>query len=404
MRPFTKNRWFLRATVFITIIVPISTLQVNSQSPIAPKTWVVVIDAGHGGKDPGCVGSSSKEKSIALSIALKTGAYIKQYQPDVKIVYTRDDDTFIGLYERADVANNNNADLFISIHANAVVDKRPKGTETYIMGQTMDEENLKLAMKENSVITLEDDYKTKYEGYDPNSAESFIIFSMMQNTYMKQSTDFASLVQNQFTNRVGRFNRGVKQAGYLVLWRTTMPSILVEVGFLSNLEEEKYLKTTEGQEYLASAIFRAFRQYRHTIDSRSGLISSQQAAEWIDEDKVPEKAEVKPDLNTAANTQHKKEVKVPATDDLWFGVQIASSPLGKPKSKSLFKGVDSVSTIESGERYKYIAGKFESYEEASAYRKTMTGSYPDAFVIALRKGKIVPLREAIEEKKKNTTK
>jgi N-acetylmuramoyl-L-alanine amidase len=178
---------------------------------------VVVIDPGHGGRAPGAVGARAKEKNINLAVALKTGKYISDNLKDVKVIYTRDDDTNPDLAERADVANKNKADLFISIHSNALSDKRLYGAETYVLGQTMDEANLQGAMKENSVITFEKDYETKYEGFDPSSVESYIIFSLMQNTYLRQSTEFATLIQNQFRERVGRKDRGVRQAGFVVL-------------------------------------------------------------------------------------------------------------------------------------------------------------------------------------------
>ncbi len=268
----TKIRGF-RSILMSAVIMASITMPFRIAAQHAPpvKEWTVVIDAGHGGKDPGTLGSKSKEKNVALAVALKTGKYISENLKDVRVIYTRDDDTFIGLDERAAIANRNKADIFISIHANGMDDKRPYGSETWVLGQSMDDANLKLAMKENSVITFEEDYETKYEGYDPNSVESFIIFSLMQNTYLKQSTEFASIIQSQFRDRVGRKDRGVKQAGFVVLWRSTMPSVLVELGFLSNAEEEKYLISETGQDFLASAIFRAFRDYKITIDSRSGI-------------------------------------------------------------------------------------------------------------------------------------
>ncbi|MFN2314192.1 MAG: N-acetylmuramoyl-L-alanine amidase, partial [Bacteroidales bacterium] len=249
------------------------TMPVTLWSQMVPEEneWVVVVDAGHGGRDPGAVGATSREKNINLAVALKAGKYISENLKDVKVIYTRKDDTFIGLAERAEVANRNKADIFISIHSNAISDKRFTGAETYVLGQSMDDANLQVAMKENAVITFEQDYQTKYEGYDPNSVESFIIFSLMQNTYLKQSTEFATMIQNQFRDRVGRKDRGVRQAGFVVLWRTTMPSVLIELGFISNPDEEKYLNSTQGQDYLASAIFRAFRDYKQTIDNRSGI-------------------------------------------------------------------------------------------------------------------------------------
>ncbi len=420
-------------------------------SPIK-KQWVVVIDAGHGGRDPGSIGATkSKEKNVTLDIALKTGKYIKENLKDVKVIYTRDDDTFPGLDERAEVANKNKADIFISIHANAVDDKRPTGTETWVLGQSMDDANLKVAMKENSVITYEENYQAKYEGYDPSSVESFIIFSLMQNTYLKQSTEFASAIQNQFRERVGRKDRGVKQAGFLVLWKTTMPSVLIEVGFITNAEEEKYLLSQEGQEYIASGIYRAFRDYKQTIDSRSGIttIAETKAPETdelpsepkiakvsgdsdkssvktganqaITNDKVTEPtlkevaediSEIKTETKVAvtkpagktvseakSQTTLKPPVKVEGKNDIWFMVQIAAVPKNSTQKKDSYKGIDSLTRITDGDRYKFGAGRFRFYEDAIIYRRSISGMYPDAFVIAVRNGSIIPLKDAINEAK-----
>ncbi|TFH37589.1 MAG: N-acetylmuramoyl-L-alanine amidase, partial [Bacteroidia bacterium] len=210
-------------------------------SPPAKEEWIVVIDAGHGGKDPGTVGRKSREKDLTLALALKTGKYIEDKIPGVKVIYTRTTDTFVELYKRAEIANRAKADLFISIHINGLPDSRVRGAETYAMGIHMDDGNLQVAMKENAVITLEEDYSTRYQGYDPNSSESFITFSLIQNLYLEQSLNFASYIQNQFREKIGLRDRGVKQAGFLVLWQTTMPSVLVEAGFSSNAEEEKIL-------------------------------------------------------------------------------------------------------------------------------------------------------------------
>jgi N-acetylmuramoyl-L-alanine amidase len=413
MRPVTKNWWLKDALIYLTIIVPLIGIDpVNAQSPVPYKQWVVVIDAGHGGKDPGSLGSTTKEKDIALSIALKTGGYIEKNLRDVKVIYTRDDDTFIGLDERAEVATKNNADLFISIHINASPDKKPLGTETYIMGQSKDNENLRLAMKENSVITWEDNYQTKYEGYDPNSAESFIIFSMMQNIYMKQSTLFASQVEDQFRDRVGRVDRGVKQAGFLVLWRTTMPSVLIECGFISNKEEEKYLKTVQGQEYMASGIYRAFKKYKQTIDYRSGINASLPVEEQDTETEnitiidsktsVPEQAQTQKPVSepSQAQVQETKTKVVSAPDsvsEIWFAIQIASSPKDKPKNIDALKDAGPITRLESGDRYKYVTGKYYKYDDATSYRRKISERYPDAFVIAVKGKTIIPLKDALKK-------
>ncbi len=226
----------------------------------------VVIDAGHGGHDPGTHGKISREKDIALSIALELGSIIEEYLSDVEVIYTRADDTFIPLDKRADIANKSGADLFISIHANALGNKRVSGTETYVMGTHKIESNLGVAKRENSVILMEEDYKENYAGYDPNSPESHIMFSLYQNAYLANSLYLAEKIETQFKTRVGRHSLGVKQQGFLVLWRTSMPSVLVETGFLTNEKEERFLNDKLGQTYLASAIFRAVRDYKNEIE------------------------------------------------------------------------------------------------------------------------------------------
>ncbi|MCV9385175.1 N-acetylmuramoyl-L-alanine amidase family protein [Reichenbachiella ulvae] len=234
------------------------------------KIRKIVIDAGHGGKDQGTSGDFSLEKNIALDIALETGKIINEYLPDVEVIYTRKDDSFPSLYERADIANNNHADLFISIHCNsAPYSATVHGTETYIMGLHKSDENFEVAKRENSVITLEEDSKGQYEGFDPNSPESYILFSLYQSAYQENSLRLAQNVEDQFKNRVGRRSRGVKSAGFLVLWKTSMPSILVETGFLSNEKEERELNDKLQQTYIASGIFRAFRDYKNELESKN---------------------------------------------------------------------------------------------------------------------------------------
>lgn len=240
----------------------------NPEKNAAYRVKRIVIDAGHGGKDSGTIGSFSKEKDVALAVAMKLGAIIKENIPDIEVVYTRKDDTFVPLYTRADIANKNDADLFISIHANSQKSGHSAyGTETYIMGSHTSERNFDIATKENSVILLEEDHKERYEGFDPNSPESYILFSLYQNAFFQNSLRLADLIENQFKTRVRRHSRGVKQAGLLVLWRSAMPSVLIEIGFLSNLAEEKYLNNALNQTYIASGIFRAIRDYKVEIES-----------------------------------------------------------------------------------------------------------------------------------------
>lgn len=222
---------------------------------------IVVIDAGHGGKDPGAIGKISKEKNITLGIALKVGKYLTENTDNVKVIYTRTTDVFVELKERANIANRNGADLFVSIHANTVANRNVYGAETYVMGLYKSDENLELAIKENSAILYEKDYKEKYAGYDPNSPESYIVMNLYQSAYREMSVELADNLQKQFKNRAGRKDMGVRQAGFLVLWQTTMPSILIEVGFISNKKEEAFLNSEYGQEIIASAIYRSIRDY-----------------------------------------------------------------------------------------------------------------------------------------------
>jgi N-acetylmuramoyl-L-alanine amidase len=228
---------------------------------------VVVIDAGHGGHDPGCNGGHSNEKEVTLSVALKLGKMIEDSLQDVKVVYTRKTDKFIELSERSNIANKNNADLFISIHCNANDNKEAHGTETFIMGLHKSESNLMVSKRENSVITLEKDYQNNkaYEGFDPNSPVGHIIFSLMQNAYIAQSAKFAGHVETEFQKNTPLKSRGVKQAGFLVLWKTAMPGVLIETGFLTNENDRKTLAKDSGQTVMAKSIFNALKKYKETV-------------------------------------------------------------------------------------------------------------------------------------------
>lgn len=253
----------LRTALFI---LPLFALSLTSLNVADNKVRRVVIDAGHGGKDPGCIGKMSQEKQVALDVSLRVGKYITENLPDVEVIYTRDKDFFVQLDERSRIANKAQADLFISIHANASENKGAYGTETFVMGMHKSQENLDVAMRENSSIMMEENYKDKYN-FDPNSFLSYIRLSNYQSAYQAQSLELAKKIEKQFSSRVGRHSRGVKQAGFLVLWQTSMPSVLVELGFLSNLTEEKYLNTEKGRAYMASAIYRAFKEYKQEIES-----------------------------------------------------------------------------------------------------------------------------------------
>jgi len=381
MTPFIKNvKHPVVNLSMIKIIMASCFLAFINTSYSAPeyqKKWVIVLDAGHGGKDPGALGSFSAEEKITLAIALKTGEYIEKNLKDVNVIYTRKSDVFVDLKDRANIANKSNADLFISVHANWAPSKRIAGAETFIMGLAKDEANLQVAMKENEVILLENDYSTKYEGFDPKSPESYVMFTLMQNIYQQQSTLLAAKIQSQFREKVSRNDRGVKQAGFWVLYMTTMPSVLVETGFITNPEEEKFLNSREGQDYLASAIFRACREYIEETDSKSGI-------------------------STVSGTESKDSLVKPAdsSTDLLFMVQVATSSNRRELKASNFKGLEDITEIKENDRYKYLSGKFADYAEAVKYRKVISEIYPDAFIVAVKDNKTVPLQKAIEAKKK----
>ncbi len=346
----------------------------------------IVIDAGHGGHDPGTSGKYSKEKDIALKIALEFGKYVEENFPEVKVIYTRKTDVFIELYRRAQIANENDADLFISIHCNGVRSSSPFGTETFVMGLHKSEANLEVARKENASILMEDNYSEQYDGYDPNSPEACIIFSMYQNAYLDQSLDIASKVQYQFRERVKRNDRGVKQAGFWVLYRTTMPGILVETGFLSNPDEEKFLRSELGQTYIASAIYRAFKEYKEEYESHTKALSLIVADE------------------NNSNTDQKEQLADTISNNdkgIVFMVQFFSSERDLPVNSLSFRNLKGVQKYNKDGQYKYTVGAVQSLNEASKIKKQMRKQgYRDSFVIAFNNGERIKVNEAVKLLKK----
>ncbi len=345
----------------------------------------VVIDAGHGGRDPGASGSKTREKDVVLAIGLKVGEYLNQYLPDVKVVHTRTKDVFVPLNERAELANRVNADLFVSIHANYISNPRIAGAETFVLGLHRSKENLEVAKKENSVIVMEDNYKMTYQGFDPNSPESYIIFELMQNVYLDQSIEVASLMQDQFSSRVGRRNRGVKQAGFLVLRETAMPGILVEVGFLSNRDEERFLSSGEGQTYLASAIFRAIRDYKLKYEARnSSLVQKPEPPPTI---AVPQKVVDAKEVMVTIEAEAAKDKKPEGALEYRIQVAIAKKPLGKDKGP--FALFDDVWEYREGDYYKYTTGLSYSQKEILKLLPAVREKVPDCFVVMFRNGERV---------------
>ena len=325
------------------------------------KIQTVVIDAGHGGKDAGAVGKKAKEKDITLAVAKKTGEYIKKNYPNVKVIYTRNTDVFVELMERARIANSNNADVFISIHCNSVANApKTHGVETFIMGDHRNNANLAVAKRENASILYESNVEENYGGFDPNSTEAYIAFSFIQSQFKQRSLELAEYVQNELVYKAKRGDRGVQQAGFLVLYKTAMPSILIELGFISNPTEEQYMMSKEGQDYLASAIYRAFGKYKAHYEKES--VELQQEIVQTEQPKVSDEGVV-------------------------YKVQFTtrSQPVSNPES--VYKGLKDIEYYEHNGMFKYTAGRFTKEDDAIKYKRELVKKgYKDAFVVKFENG------------------
>ena len=369
-----------------------SSSKIRNDGKYSLKT--VVVDAGHGGHDVGCLGSHSHEKDVTLAIALKLGKLIETNFEDVKVIYTRKTDVFIGLDERAAIANNHKADLFISIHCNSGP-KKAYGTETFVMGLHKTEDNLSVAKRENSSVLLEKDYEIKYDGFDPKSPESHIIFSLYQNTFLNHSLLFAAKVENQFKEK-GRFSRGVKQAGFLVLFRTTMPSVLIESGFLTNINEHKFLSSSKGQDEIASGIFYAFKDYKAEME----LSASAKGETTV----LASKDGMIPTSDSSGNPK-----KTPSTTNAeaaeaiaFFSIQITTS--GKPLSLSSgkFKNIKDAWMEEVNKSlYRYLVGKFTDLNDAKRIQAELKKEgFKDAFITGYSNGKRTSVKQVESALKK----
>lgn len=363
---------------------------------VEAKDFVLVIDAGHGGNDPGAVGKISKEKDINLKVALKVGKLIEDNCKDVKVIYTRKRDVFVTLNRRAQIANEAKADLFISIHTNAVAkNKTVKGTSTWTLGLAKSDDNLEVAKRENAVILYEDDYQTHYEGFNPNSAESYIIFEFMQDQYMSQSVRLASLVQNEFKQTGRRIDRGVHQAGFLVLKASAMPSILVELGFISTPEEERYLNTENGVNTLSKSIYQAFLTYKN-----------EQSVALANEETPTTKPAKKPESKQQITTAPKKEKAKAANNnnETVFKLQLFSTSKPLDKNDKRLKGLKNVSYYQEGGLYKYTCGDSANYDEVVRTKQQLASQYKGSFVVAFKNGKKIDVKEAVNEFNKNKKK
>jgi N-acetylmuramoyl-L-alanine amidase len=368
------------ALVGISSVLFIASSMPNSKSDAAITR--VVIDAGHGGKDPGNLGTGRykmTEKTISLNVALKVGEYIKEAFPDVEVLYTRNTDDFIPLHERTKFANTKSADLFISIHCDAFTREAARGAGSYVMGAAKTEANLRAAQRENAAMLLEKDQEANYDGFDPNSPEGLIELSLRQNAHIHQSLKFAKQVQDQMRTRVGREDRGVKQAPFWVISFTTMPSVLIELGFLTNKEEEDFLVSSTGQDYVASAIYRAFKDYKTELEHINEALQEQKPA--------------------AVEPAKKPETAITSKKDVEFKVQLLSSSNPVALKPENFYGLEGVTEFKDGNLYKYMWGSASGYEEAKELQKNVrkTG-YKGAFIVAFDADKNrIALDEALKK-------
>ncbi|MFK7782352.1 N-acetylmuramoyl-L-alanine amidase [Psychroserpens sp.] len=365
--------------IFVSIVLIFTCFLTSANSNVNAKDkFVVVLDAGHGGKDPGKPSKKGyKEKDIALKIVLAIGKELEK-NPDIKVVYTRKTDVFIGLFQRGKIANKAKADLFVSIHCNAH-NTQAYGSETYVLGLHRNETNFNVAKAENEVISYEEDYQKTYAGFDPNSPESYIGLTLMQEEYLDQSIQLASNIQKQFTHKLKRKNRGVKQAGFIVLHQTVMPSVLVETGFITNNHEGKYLNSGKGQKELATAIKDAILEYKNSVQ--------QNVSGHVFDDSTPINEDLVND-------------EVLTYDDIVFKVQIAASSRNLKAKSYNFKGLSDISKVKVGKLYKYYYGNTSDLNEIRRLETiAKEKGYTSSFVVAFKDGEQIKLSEALKTSK-----
>lgn len=379
----------------------------------------VVLDAGHGGRDPGNLGTrryNTVERDITLAVTLKLGEYLREYLPEVNVVYTRTSNKSVTLERRAELANEAQGDLFISIHCDSYTQSSVHGCTSIVLGKNHGDEN-RIALKENAAILLEDNYEQRYEGFDPNNPMSFIGLNLMQQTYLNESVHFADLVQKQFSIRVKRKDRGVKQQPLYVTSRTAMPAVLIELGFLTNPEEEDFLRSERGQSYMASAIFRAIRDFKAEKDL---LVADAISKQHREDDKSPdatkpnpqndikepslELEKTSPETGKPAEPKTMKEnnpdlvVETKAEEGIYFAVQILTLSSQKKPNDPIFKGRKDVGVVEESGLYKYYTGKSKSLNSAKATAREMQKlGFKGAFVIGLENGRRI---SAVDARKK----
>lgn len=363
----------------------------------ANQRFTLVIDAGHGGHDAGALGAKSKEKNINLNVALAFGRYVERNMPDVRVIYTRTTDVFIPLHDRANIANKANADLFISVHTNALpAGKIARGFETYSLGMHRAKDNLDVAMRENSVISMEKGYQQTYQGFDPKSSESYIIFEFIQGKNMERSVEIARSIQNSVCQNANRPDKGVHQAGFLVLRETSMPSCLIELGFITTPDEENLLNDESRIDDIAKAIYEGFAKYKNKYDKRVTIPYRSQASEG---NNIPS---IVPDSYKRTVAPVKKQTPASVKSDApIFKVQILVSSRVLRKGDAHFKGEENYDSYQESGMVKYTIGASANYNEIYQLRKSLLDKFPEAFIIAFKNGKKYDVNQAIREFKQN---
>lgn len=401
----------------------------------ANKRFTLVIDPGHGGHDAGALGAISKEKNINLAVALRFGKYVEQNLPEVRVIYTRKTDVFIPLNERANIANRANADLFISVHTNALpAGKVARGFETYTLGMHRAKDNLDVAMRENSVISMEKDYQQRYQGFDPRSSESYIIFEFIQGKNMERSVDLARMIQRGVCDGANRPDKGVHQAGFLVLRETSMPGCLIELGFITTPDEERLLNNDSRVDDIARGIYEAFAKYKNKYDKSVSvpyrakdsedvnlpkIVPDQEPApktRVVTRGKQPKREEATPEqpkreVKEVKKPEPKREVKKTETKKEVKKAEVADAPVFKlqifvgsrnlRKGDAHFKGETDYDSFQEGNLVKYTLGASTNYNEIYRLRKEKLDKFPEAFIIAFKNGQKYDVNQAIREFKQN---
>ena len=429
---FIKQYFFV--SIFFYILIGCT---ISGSLKAQEARFTVVLDAGHGGHDPGAMGAISREKDINLAVTLALGAIIEQSYKDVKVIYSRKTDRYLTLQERADIVNNHHADLFICIHTNASPSAAAYGAESFTLGvtNTRTKGNLDVAIRENSVITLEENYKAKYQGFDPNSIDSYIMFEFMQNKYIDRSVDFASVIQKQFRSYCNRADRGVQQASFWVLYRSACPSVLVELGFISNAAEERYLSSETGQKEMATAIFNAFVDYKRDHDKKSGKniasvskidqpVKIKDTVALTPKQEVVEPEVIKTVITTTVNSsksvkttqeiaktenstktestklEKKNEKVIVTSQDISqipvFKVQLLATLKILKSNAADFRGIKNIDYFIEGGINKYTIGAETDYTKIEKIRKDVLSKFPEAFIIAFVGSKKITAKEALK--------